>query len=56
LKITLKQAAGNLPRKESLSIYNSLANPAASCGECARYCGPNCQRYPKVKKMLKIIE
>jgi heme-degrading monooxygenase HmoA len=40
LKITLQQATGNLPRKEFLSIYNSLAFPAASCGECARYCGP----------------
>jgi hypothetical protein len=43
LEITLQQAAGNLPRKEVLSIYNSLANPAASYGECARYCGSKTQ-------------
>jgi hypothetical protein len=35
----LQQAAGNLPRKEFESIYHSLAHPAASCRECARYYG-----------------
>jgi hypothetical protein len=43
LEITLQQAAGNLPRKEVVSIYNSLAHPAASYGECARYCGSKTQ-------------
>jgi hypothetical protein len=36
LKRTLQQAAGNLHREEFYLFSDSLANPAASCGECAR--------------------
>jgi hypothetical protein len=39
LKRTLQQAAGNLPREEFYLFSDSLANPAASCGECAHYRG-----------------
>ncbi|MFC1895736.1 sensor histidine kinase [Thermodesulfobacteriota bacterium] len=39
LKRTLQQAAGNLHRKVFCLIFDSLAHPAASCGECARCCG-----------------
>jgi 30S ribosomal protein S31 len=39
LKRTLQQAAGNLHREEFYLFSDSLANPAASCGECARYRG-----------------
>jgi hypothetical protein len=41
LKRTLQQAAGNLPREEFYLFSDSLANPAASCGECAHYRGSN---------------
>ncbi len=37
MKRTLQQAAGNLPGKDS-DRFDSLANPAASCGRYARYC------------------
>jgi hypothetical protein len=39
LKRTLQQAAGNLPREEFYLFSDSLANPAASCGECAHFHG-----------------
>jgi ribosomal protein S18 acetylase RimI-like enzyme len=32
-------ASGGIPRKVFSSIDHSLTHPAASCGECARYCG-----------------
>jgi hypothetical protein len=42
LKSTLQQAAGNLPPLRNFGlIFDSLANPAASYGECARFFGPN---------------
>jgi hypothetical protein len=41
LKRTLQQAAGNLPREEFYLFFDSLADPAASCGECAHYRGSN---------------
>jgi hypothetical protein len=40
LKRTLQQAAGHLHREEFYPFSDSLANPAASCGGCARYRGP----------------
>jgi hypothetical protein len=43
LKHTLQQAAGNLHREEFCLFSDSLANPAASCGECAHFRGSrNC--------------
>jgi len=30
---------GIFDRKDFLSVFDSLANPEASSGECARYCG-----------------
>ena len=37
-----RQAAGRVHRNEKKSIFSSLANPAASGGECARYHGSKC--------------
>jgi len=45
-----RQAAGNLRRKDKKAISSSLANPAASGEECARYRGSknDCRRDHRV--------
>jgi hypothetical protein len=59
LKSTLQQAAGNVlpggsasqpPLRNSGFIFYSLANPAASYGECARYFGSSLNPFKSSEK------
>ncbi|MGD2270745.1 MAG: hypothetical protein PVI06_10145, partial [Desulfobacterales bacterium] len=55
MKRTLQQAAGNLPREEFYLFSDSLANPAASCGECAHFHGSNRPSHNYLTVLLVIL-